>query len=210
MTRFGLLVAVGVLTIVGCGTPEVARDYESRDYLPQELEEALRSDDLARRADAAGQVEAMEPGRRRQILLALTEDDRAHVRLMAVSLLARHHAGDAETVARMAEVLSLDPDIDVRSAAIGALAASGDVSALKSLVGALTDDPSLEVKRQAATTLDRLTGEGFGAEFAAEFDEAETAADDTMMAYDDWLAGRAADLGWDAKEKRFVSFKERP
>lgn len=200
--RTRMLALLVLLAIAGCGTPEIARERETRPLLPREIEEALRSDDPARRADAAGQVEAMDPEARRRTLLELLGDDRPHVRLMAVGILARHHGQEDTVVERLGQALSLDPDPDVRGALVDALAGSGRLGALGALVTALETDPSLLVKRRIARALDRITGQTFGAAFADRVDEAELSADEAMIDYASWLPGQ--DLRWDAAAGRFV------
>jgi HEAT repeat protein len=222
-------VALGLLVAVGAGgayvyrtfrgASEVAGDYEVRTFLPEELEEALRSEDPARRADAASQVETMPPERRREVLIALVGDERAHVRLMAVTLLGRLHAGEDGAIAALADVLSLDVDLDVRSAAVAALAESENPRALEALAGVLMDDPSLVVKREAAEALDRLTGQSFGKVLveridAAEsfgkvlverIDAAEEACYEANEAYEEWLEERVDELVWDPARGRFAA-----
>jgi HEAT repeat protein len=201
--RFATVIPLLIAVLVGCGTPEVARDYEARTFLPAELEEALRSDDPARRADAAGQLESMGPGRRLELLIALTGDERAHVRLMAVSLLGGLHADDADAVDALDNVLALDPDVDVRSAAVGALGGSRNPVAIAVLVRVLADDASLVVKREAAEALDRRTGEAFGKSLVQSIETAEEASDDAVMAYEEWLERRREALRWNEEKGRF-------
>lgn len=196
--------ALAALLAAACATPEVAEDYRTRTFVPAELAAALASDDPTARADAAGQVESMEPAKRRAALLELSRDERAPVRLLAVGLLGRHHAAEEEAAGRLAEMLSLDPDADVRVAAVEGLGRSGRVDALRPLVDALSEDASLSVKRAAASTLDRLTGQALAADFLEKVDAAESAADDAMMSYDDWLGANGATLRYDAGSGRFV------
>ncbi len=186
----GLVLLAGILA--ACGTPKVAKDYEAKVYLPQEIETALRSEDPARRADAAAQVETMSPDQRGPILISLTTDERPHVRLMAVSLLGKHHADDASAIAALANVLSLDGDLDVRSAAVSALAAGTSAPSLTVLVETLSNDSSLVIKREAAAALDARTGQTFGKELADSIDTAEEAADEAMMAYEEWMENQGA------------------
>ena len=199
-----LIVLTALLAVAACATPEVAEDYEAKTYLPDELKAALASDDPSQRADAAGQVERMAPERRQAVLTELSRDERASVRLLAVNLLGKLHGEEEATVARLAEVLAFDVDVDVRSAAVTALASSGSVEGLKALVQALADDPSLAVKRSVGTVLDRLTGEKLGSELSDRVDEAEAAADDAMIAYDDWLQANLETIRWDPEVSRFV------
>ena len=193
-----------LLALVACGTPDVARDYEAKTYVPEDLAAALSADDPARRADAAEQISAMNPNQREEVLIELTRDEKPGVRLMAVTLLGKHHAADADVVAALGDKAGLDVDVDVRGAALVALAASGSVEALAAIGSALTDDPSLVVRRQAAVLLDRLTGQTLGATFASRVEEASSSADDAAMAYDDWLESNRAKLRWDADSARFV------
>jgi len=193
-----------LLALVACGTPDIARDYETKTYVPEELGAALSADDPARRADAAEQILAMKPEHRKKVLTELIHDPKPEVRLMAVGLLGKHHAADAGVVAVLGEEAALDVDVDVRSAALGALAESGRPEALMAISSALTDDPSLVVRREAAVLLDRLTGQDLGAGFAGRVEEASDAADDAAMAYDDWLSTNRAKLEWDAGSRRFT------
>jgi HEAT repeat protein len=204
MTSATIVLVLMGLAAAGCATPEIAEDYQEKALLPQEIESALKGDDPAGRADAATQVEKMAAANRKSVLLALVHDERAHVRLLAVSLLSRHHAGDEDAVAALADVLTLDADIDVRVATADALAKGGTHKGLSALLAALTDDTSLVVKRQAAEALDRLTGQTFGKTFVSSIDAAEEAADDAMMSYDGWLEERIGKLVWDAEKCRFV------
>jgi HEAT repeat protein len=180
-----LTTVLAVLT--ACGTPEVAKDYRTKTYVPEELQAALASRDPSARADAAAQVEAMSGGQRQAVLLELTTDPRPTVRLLAVGLAGKHLHGDEQAVARLAEMLSLDSDQDVRIAAVAALGETGSGPALTALLEALGNDTSLFVRRAAALALDRLTGQDFGAELAARVDEAEAAADGAMMNYEGWF-----------------------
>lgn len=170
-----------------CGTPEVAEEYQTKTYVPEQLQAALASEDPSARADAASQVEAMPVGQRKAVLLELTLDKRPTVRMLAVGLIGKSLAGDNQAVARLAEMLSTDPDPDVRSAVVGALGSTRSDTALNALLEALGNDTSLSVRRDAALALDRLTGQSFGAEMAAQVDEAQDAADDAMMNYEDWF-----------------------
>ena len=120
------------------------------------------------------------------------------------SLLTTVQVSVSSVVAVLGEEAALDVDVDVRSAALGALAESGRPEALTAISSALTDDPSLVVRREAAVLLDRLTGQDLGAGFAGRVDEASDAADDAAMAYDDWLATNRAKLQWDAGSRRFT------
>jgi len=194
-----------LLALVACGTPGVAKDYETKTYVPEELAAALASDSPARRADAAEQISGMQPDQRRKVLIELTRDPKPEVRLMAVGLLGKYHAAAEDVVDVLGGEAALDADVDVRSAALGALAKSGRVEALVSIGSALTDDPSLVVRREAAVLLDRLTGQTLGAGFAARVEEAGSSADDASMAYDDWLETNRAKLRWDADTARFVN-----
>ena len=179
------LLALALIT--GCGTPEVAEEYQAKTYLPEELQAALASDDPTRRADAAAQVVAMPPGQRKAALLDLSRDERPTVRMLAVGLIGKHLSGDDQAVARLADLLSLDPDQDVRTACVSALGGTRSGTALQALLGALGNDTSLTVRRSAAVALDRLTGQTFGAEMARKIDDAEEAADDAMMNYEEWF-----------------------
>ena len=193
-----------LLALVACGTPDIARDYEAKTYVPEELGAALSADDPARRADAAEQILAMKPEQRKKVLVELVRDPKPEVRLMAVSLLGKHHAADAGVIAVLGGEAALDVDIDVRSGALAALAESGSVDALVAIGSALTDDPSLRVRGEAAMLLDRLTGQTLGAGFASRVEEAGSDADDAAMAYDDWLETNRARLRWDVDTGRFV------
>ncbi len=173
--------------ITACGTPEVAEEYQAKTYVPEELQAALASDDPSSRADAAAQVAAMPTGQRKAVLLDLSRNERPTVRLLSVGLIGKHLSGDNQAVARLADLLSLDPDQDVRAACVGALGGTRSGAALTALLGALENDSSLSVRRSAAVALDRLTGQSFGAEMAAKVDDAEEAADDAMMNYGEWF-----------------------
>jgi HEAT repeat protein len=197
-----LLLALAVL--LGCGTPKVAEEYKAETYLPDQLRAALADDDPSRRADAAEQVEKMEPKRRRLVLLELSGDERSEVRLLAVSLLERLHSGDEEVVKRLAGILAHDPDPDIRTAAVGALSASGRPEALDALLDALMNDTSLSVRKDIASALDRLTGQSFGGDLVTAVDSAEEAADEAVMNYDEWIEMNRDRLKWDAKQERFV------
>ena len=204
MRRAPIALALLGCVLAACATPEVAKDYKTTRLLPQEIEDALRSEDPARRSDAASQLETMPPVRRQAVLAALATDDRAHVRLLAVSLLGTHHADDPQTLTVLADVLSLDADLDVRSAAVAALAGSRNPKTLAILVGVLTDDVSLLVKRDAAEALDRRTGQPFGLGLVEGLDAAEEAADGAMMLYEEWFESRAGSIRWDEEQGRFV------
>jgi len=173
--------------LTACGTPEVAEEYQAKTYVPEELQAALASDDPSSRADAAAQVAAMPTGQRKAVLLDLSRNERPTVRLLSVGLIGKHLSGDNQAVARLADLLSLDPDQDVRAACVGALGGTRSGAALTALLGALENDSSLSVRRSAAVALDRLTGQSFGAEMAAKVDDAEEAADDAMMNYGEWF-----------------------
>ena len=123
---------------------------------------------------------------------------------MAVGLLGKHDAADDGVVAVLGGEIALDVDVDVRGAALAALAKSGRIEALSAIGTALTDDPSLVVRSEAAVLLDSLTGQTLGAGFAAQVEEASSGADDAAMAYDDWLETNRAKLRWDASSARFV------
>jgi len=190
--------------LAACGTPEIAEKYEAETYAPDEIAAALAADDPSRRADAAEQILAMAPERRRAVLIELTRSGEPEVRLLAVGLLGRHHAGDGEAVRALGETAALDLDVDVRSGALRALAGSGRPEALDAIGTALTDDESLVVRREAAVLLDRLTGQTIGAAFASAVDEAADAGDDVAIEYDDWLESHRDRLRWDAAKSRFV------
>jgi len=190
--------------LAACGTPGVAKEYEAKTYVPEKLHAALSSDSPARRADAAEQISGMQPAQRRQVLIELTRDQKPEIRLMAVGLLGKHDAGDAGVIAVLGSESALDADVDVRSAALSALAQSGRVEALVAIGNALTDDPSLMVRREAAVLLDRLTGQTLGAGFAAQVESASSSADDSAMAYDEWVETNRANLRWDKNSNRFV------
>ncbi len=182
-----LLTFLALALISACGTPEVAKEYQTKTYVPDELQAALSSDDPSVRADAAAQVEAMSVGQRKAVMLELTRDERPTVRMLAVGLIGKHLAGDNQAVDLLAEMLSLDPDQDVRGTVVAALGGTRNGTALNALLEALSTDTSLAVRRSAALALDRLTGQSFGAEMAARVDAAEDAADDAMMNYEDWF-----------------------
>ena len=191
-----LLMTVLALTLISaCGTPEVAKEYQAKTYLPEELQAALSSDDPSVRADAAAQVEAMSLGQRKAVLLELTRDKRPMVRMLAVGLIGKHLSGDNQAVSRLADLLSLDPDQDVRVAAVSALGGTRSGAALNALLDALSNGTSLIVRRSAALALDRLTGQSFGADMAAKVEDAEDAADDAMMNYEDWFDANQEALG---------------
>ncbi len=192
MRVIGIALVLLVCVLAACGTPKVAEDYEAKTFLPQEIETALRSDDPAKRADAAAQVETMPAKKRGPILIALTTDEKAHVRLMAVSLIGKHHANDEKAITALADLLSLDADLDVRSAAVSALGASENTKSLTVLVQTLSNDSSLTIKREAAAALDARTGQSFGKELVESIDAAEEAADEAMMAYEEWLGNQGA------------------
>jgi HEAT repeat protein len=210
MRRFSGWSLLFATVLAACGTPEIARDYETKTYVPAELEAALTSDDPARRADAAEQILAMDPAERKTVLTELVTNDRVEIRLMATGLLGKHHAGDSQVVKVLGERAALDVDIDVRSSALTGLAASGRPEALSSIVSSLTDDPALVVRREAAVLLDRLTGEKLGDEFAKLVSDAEEAADDAAFAYDDWVEANRDRLRWDAEDRRFTLKEESP
>jgi HEAT repeat protein len=176
-----------LLLITACGTPEVAEEYQTKTYVPEELQAALASDDPTSRADGAAQVEAMPGGQRKAILLELTLDERPTVRLLAVGLIGKHLPGDNQAVARLSEMLSLDPDQDVRTSCVEVLGGTRSGTALKALLDALGNDTSLAVRRSSAVALDKLTGQTFGAEMAKKVDDAEESADDAMMNYEEWF-----------------------
>jgi HEAT repeat protein len=176
-----------LLLAAACGTPEVAEDYQAKTYVPEELQAALASNDPTMRADAADQVMAMPTGQRKAVLLELTRDERPTVRMTAVSLVGKTLSGDQQAVARLAELLSLDGDQDVRMVCVDALGTTRNGDALRALLDALSNDSSLGVRRAAAVSLDRLTGQRFGQEMAARYDDAEAAADDAMMNYEEWF-----------------------
>ena len=184
---FLTLLFLALTAFLGCGTPEVAEDYQARTYVPEELQAALASDEPSSRADAAAQVAAMPTGQRKAVLLDLSRNERPTVRLLSVGLIGKHLSGDNQAVARLADMLSLDPDQDVRAACVDALGGTRSGAALKALLGALENDTSLTVRRAAAVALDRLTGQTFGADMAAKVDDAEEAADDALMNYEEWF-----------------------
>jgi len=199
---------LSLAVLAACGTPEVAEEYQERSLVPAEIEAALGSDDPLRRSEAAAQVEKLPPERRRAVLLELLDHPRSAVRLTALTVLARSSVSGGPTVDRLTEVVSLDPDPDVRVAAVRALAASGDVRALDAILAALSDDLSLAVRVYAAATLDRLTAREFGAGLADRFDEAEAAADDAAFSWLEWLEANRDALEWDPGEKRFRTAEE--
>lgn len=204
--RFAVPILLSIAA--ACGTPKVAQEYETKTYGYEEIQAALASDSPARRADAAEQISNMEPEKRKGVLVELTRDPRPETRLLAVSLLGKHHAADPDVIAAMGDVATLDPDVDVRTAALGALAMSGRVKALDTIAAVLTDDPSMVVRREAAVLLDRVTGQTLGAEFAGHVDAASDSADDAAMAYDDWLETNGANLRWDEKSGRFAKAED--
>ncbi|MEN8149155.1 MAG: hypothetical protein ABFS86_04985 [Planctomycetota bacterium] len=204
MTRLPILPIALLLTLAGCGTPQIARPYETKKYVPEELAAALASDNPADRADAAEQILAMEPDARKMALIELTGDPKPGVRLMAVGLLGKHHAAEEDVVATLADDVMLDADADVRVAALAALAESGRPDGLAAISAALMDDPALVVRREAASLLDRLTGQTTGAEFTAMVDDALEKADDAAMAYDDWIETNREKLRWDAGKARYI------
>ena len=125
MTTRATLTLPALLALVACGTPSVARDYEAKSYVPEELHAALSSESPAERADAAEQISSMEPDQRRSVLVELTRDRKPEIRLMAVGLLGKHDAAHDDVVAVLGGEAALDVDADVRGAALEALARSG-------------------------------------------------------------------------------------
>jgi HEAT repeat protein len=184
---------------------KVADEYRAKDYLPGEIAEALRGDDPAARADAAEQIAKMDPAERETVLLAMTRDERSHVRLLAVSQLARLHGTDPDVVGRLLETARDDLDGDVKQAAFAALGKSGDARALKLAVEVLSDtDAALPVKLEAASMLDLLTGRDTKGDLSDALDEAVDAADDLGMAWDEWLQTHGEKLIWAADQSRFT------
>ena len=147
----------------------------------------------------------MEPDARKKVLIELVGSPSPGVRLMAVGLLGKHHASDDAVVSALSGDAMLDPDPDVRGAALAALAESGRPDALAAISSALMDDPSLVVRREAASLLDRLTGQSMGAEFATMVDDIQEKADDAAMAYDEWIETNREKLKWDAERAKFVT-----
>jgi len=179
--------------------------YEVKDYLPDEIAAVLAGNDPAARADAADQVEKMPPEQRKAVLQALARDERAKIRLLAVSLLARHHVRDADVVGDLLAVARDDLDGDVKQAAFVALGKSGDPRALKLATEVLSDmDAALPVKLEAAGMLDRLTGRVTAQDLSAALEQAVDAADDLGMDWDDWLTTHGPRLTWDDEKGRFV------
>jgi HEAT repeat protein len=199
-----LLPVVAALLLCSCGTPEVARDYRAKTYLPAELEAALRSDNPTRRAEAEDQIASLPVDRRIEILLALSRDPEPPMRLLAAKLLGKD-SGDPRAAKRLGEMVGLDADPDVRMLAMDGLAAGGSDGALSALLTALEADPSLLVRRHAASALDRLTGQEIGASFVDSLDEAEMSADEAAMAYSDWFESHGKGLRWDAGSSQYVS-----
>jgi HEAT repeat protein len=199
-----LCLVLAAVTVAGCATPEVAETYEERSLVPQEIAAGLRSEDPTQRAAAAKQIETMEPAQSRSVLMELTGHELVPVRMLAVSALGKHHASDGGVVTRLAEVLSLDGDADVRSRVVDALSRSGSVNGLAAILDALGNDSSLLVRREAALALDKLTGQSHALRFVTTFDDAEMQADETTMTYEEWFEANRAALRWDAGTSRFV------
>jgi HEAT repeat protein len=184
---------------------ELADDYEKKDLLPGEIVAALGGDDPAARADAAEQIEKLDPEKRKTVLLALTRDESASIRLLAVSLLTQHHATDAQVVGDLLAVAKTDLDIDVQQAAFAALGQSGDERALKLAITVLSDlDADLPLKLEAVEMLDRLTGRTTKGDLEEALEDAMDAADDLGMSWDEWLTTHGPTLSWDAEKGRFV------
>jgi hypothetical protein len=72
-------------------------------------------------------------------------------------------------------------------------------------VDVLSDaDATLKVKVRAAALLDRLTDRETSAGLASSYSNAEEAADDLSMEWDDWLGENLKRLTWDSQAGRFT------
>jgi HEAT repeat protein len=175
------------LLALACRAPGVADDYSAEAIPTVEIAGALADEDPTRRSEAAEQIEAMDAETRRRTLISLTRDGRPEIRLLAVDLIGLHHATDAEAASRLAEMLASDPDPDVRIACVSSLSRGDRRHALAPLFDALSSDPSLYVRADAAAALDRLTGQAIGRAVVLGTDAAESAADDASLAYEEWI-----------------------
>jgi len=184
---------------------EVAGDYEVESLTPEGVRQGLRSSDLKTRLDAVAQLEKLDPPARQAALLEALEAPVAPARLTAVTELAKGFASEADVVARLLSVAKEDPDDDVREAAFSALEKSGDPRVLTLACEVLTaTETGLSLKLQAASTLDRLTGRQTAADLEGKLEEAEMAADEIGMSWDEWIGAHRDGLVWDPENGRFV------
>jgi HEAT repeats len=208
-------VFLGVVLVLGGGffyarsvyleAGNLAEDDGMREMDAAAIRDGLLSDDPRLRMDALAQIEKLPPEERAQALLAGLDSGYAPTRLTVVTALAADFATEPDVVAAMMDLARDDPDPDVRDAAFNTLTASGDTAILELAVEVLSStDASLDVKARIAALLDRLTGRAMGEELSGHITEAQDAADDLSMEWDDWLSEHREGLRWDAAAGRFT------
>ena len=117
-----ILPVVGGLTIVavglwllsgGCSVDrEISKPVEKRDLTLDEIRTKLASSDFKQKLDAEKQIDKLEAEEKCRILLGLSREPDAAVRLIAVKHLAKLERPDAR--ARIGEIAKDDPDPTVR------------------------------------------------------------------------------------------------
>ena len=206
---------IGVVLVLGGGFFYVRSQIRGAGRLADEnvmeelteagIREGLSSDDPKLRMDALAQIEKLSEAERRSALLAALGSARAPTRLTAVIALGKDVTGNAAVIEGLTDVAKDDLDTDVRAAAFDALANSGDTAILQLAVNVLSDaDAALGIKVRAAALLDRLTGRSDSTALAASYSDAEEAADDLSMEWDDWLEENLERLTWDSRSGRFT------
>jgi HEAT repeat protein len=184
---------------------EVAEPHQTRSLTPKEIHEGLRSDDVNARLAAVEQLDRLPEETRKQALLEALVADASPTRLTAVVALEKRFPTDPDVVGALLETARNDLDTDVCEAAIRTLAASGDPRVLElALETVSSSETALSVRLQAAETLDRLTGRRTAGGLSGKLEEAEFAADDLAVAWDEWWREHGAKLTWDAETETFV------
>jgi len=184
---------------------QVAYPDQVRDLDDSEIRDGLRSADPKTRLDALAQIEKLTPAERKAALLDALDAPYAPTRLAALTALAAGFGADGAVVDRFLAVAREDQDADVREAAIRSLDRSGDPRVLGLALAVLEGgEEPLSVRLGAARTLDRLTGRETARALSERLDQAEAAADDLLMDWDDWYSERKDRLAWDPERKRFV------
>jgi HEAT repeat protein len=184
---------------------DVAGEYAMRSFTPAEVREALRSEDISTRLDAVAQLEKLEPRALKAALLEALAASYAPTRLTAVTALARRFPSDPDVVTRLLVTAKEDLDTDVQAAAFAALEKSGDPRVLALACEVLVStDAGLSLKLQAAETLDRLTGRQTAGPLATAVEDAEVAADEIGMGWEEWIGTNQGGLTWDPEKGRFT------
>jgi hypothetical protein len=112
----GLLLAAGALLWLfggGCSVDtEITKPVERRDLASEEVRTKLKSPDFKEKLEAERQIDKLEPGERRRLLLELARNREAPVRLIAAKHLRK--LSDDEVRALLRRMAKEDPDPAVR------------------------------------------------------------------------------------------------